>query len=37
MGFLSNGLSLMGIEPFVQMAISGVIIIVAVTISARAR
>jgi ribose transport system permease protein len=37
MGILSNGLSLMGIEPFVQMAISGVIIIVAVTISARAR
>ena len=35
MGVLANGLSLMGIEPFIQMAISGVIIILAVTISAR--
>ncbi|MHB9092359.1 MAG: ABC transporter permease, partial [Chloroflexota bacterium] len=35
MGVLANGLSLMGIEPFIQMAISGVIIIAAVTISAR--
>lgn len=37
MGVLANGLSLMGIEPFVQMAISGVIIIIAVTISSRGR
>lgn len=37
MGILGNGLSLMGIEPFIQMAISGVIIIIAVTISARGR
>jgi ribose transport system permease protein len=37
MGVLANGLSLMGIEPFIQMAISGVIIILAVTISARGR
>ncbi|MHB0868658.1 MAG: ABC transporter permease [Chloroflexota bacterium] len=37
MGVLANGLSLMGIEPFIQMAISGVIIIIAVTISARGR
>ena len=37
MGILANGLSLMGIEPFIQMAISGVIIIIAVTISARCR
>ncbi len=37
MGVLANGLSLMGIEPFIQMAISGVIIILAVTISARRR
>lgn len=35
MGVLANGLSLMGIEPFIQMAISGVIIIAAVTISSR--
>ena len=37
MGVLANGLSLMGIEPFIQMAISGVIIILAVTISVRGR
>lgn len=37
MGVLANGLSLMGIEPFIQMAISGVIIIAAVTISTRTR